>query len=472
MTRLRIRFVPAILIFTILLWMIPGDVAYLIAQGREVYLGRYAEGHVCVLIALTLISVLGIIVRLAPAGRRKFRSFAVVAVSLGLVFGLVVTDVVLRWLRRPRYIQTQGVYHRPHETQVTGVFRDIPEPRHAFPSWSPGYDDIHYQLTTDHRGFRNPGKIDTCDILFLGDSFVEGSGVSDDQTWPAVFSHLSARTTYNLGMPGGNPSTYLETLDLFGRSLQPQFVVCLIYEGNDFRGDGTITVRQRDNGETYNDRDPGLFKGAPLRLELKKVLAKALAWDSRNRFLSTFPGWQTFPFSSKRLDAIRWLPVAVPSDGPVYAFDLKRFVHHYRDRKSETPPPGLQTVTTALTAINTICNDIDARLIVAYAPDKQHVLAPLLGGVVAPDTIRNYVSLKLDDLPAGGEVYRQLCENVETTEDATRAFCGTQQIAFVSLTAPLRAAVAAGEQPYFSYDQHWTPVGHGVAARTLMGFVD
>jgi hypothetical protein len=37
----------------------------------------------------------------------------------------------------------------------------------------------------------------------------------------------------------------------------------------------------------------------------------------------------------------------------------------------------------------------------------------------------------------------------------------------VSATEPLRRAIAAGEQVYFTYDQHWTRLGHEVAARLV-----
>jgi hypothetical protein len=52
-------------------------------------------------------------------------------------------------------------------------------------------------------------------------------------------------------------------------------------------------------------------------------------------------------------------------------------------------------------------------------------------------------------------------------ESAIEEFCRQQSIEFVSLTEPLRRKISEGQQAYFTYDQHWTPIGHEVAADTL-----
>ncbi len=46
-------------------------------------------------------------------------------------------------------------------------------------------------------------------------------------------------------------------------------------------------------------------------------------------------------------------------------------------------------------------------------------------------------------------------------------FCQQQSIEFVSLTWPLRQEMTNGTQAYFTYDQHWSPAGHEIVARTL-----
>jgi|tagenome__1003787_1003787.scaffolds.fasta_scaffold20790935_2 hypothetical protein len=68
----------------------------------------------------------------------------------------------------------------------------------------------HVVFTTDSHGFRNPREIEHPSIVVLGDSYVVGSGVSDDQT---VTQRLAARLgvdVYNYGLGiGGTPQLFL-----------------------------------------------------------------------------------------------------------------------------------------------------------------------------------------------------------------------------------------------------------------------
>jgi len=60
----------------------------------------------------------------------------------------------------------------------------------------------------------------------------------------------------------------------------------------------------------------------------------------------------------------------------------------------------------------------------------------------------------------------------DTRETTLRDWCTAQSIPFVSTTAALREAARTGVQGYFSYDQHWTPLGHEIVARTIHQFVE
>jgi hypothetical protein len=65
-------------------------------------------------------------------------------------------------------------------------------------------------FTTDRWGFRNPIDMDRADIVVLGDSYVVGSGVSDDETLTARLSALLGATVYNYGLQtGATPPLFL-----------------------------------------------------------------------------------------------------------------------------------------------------------------------------------------------------------------------------------------------------------------------
>lgn len=87
-----------------------------------------------------------------------------------------------------------------------------------------------------------------------------------------------------------------------------------------------------------------------------------------------------------------------------------------------------------------------AKLLVAYIPRKLRVYDGFLDA--APDS------------------YARLWRN-SSLPDAMADWCRAQQIAFLDLTQPLRAAVARGQSVYLPDDVHWNSAGHAFAARAV-----
>src|SRR5262249_24398785 len=53
-------------------------------------------------------------------------------------------------------------------------------------------------FSTDGRGFRNPKTLDRADIALIGDSYIEGQYVSDDETAAIRLAELIGRPVVNL----------------------------------------------------------------------------------------------------------------------------------------------------------------------------------------------------------------------------------------------------------------------------------
>ena len=88
------------------------------------------------------------------------------------------------------------------------------------------------------------------------------------------------------------------------------------------------------------------------------------------------------------------------------------------------------------------------------------------GHEIDPTALRAFAAFEEDDLPDADRFAEELYDRLETIERVFFAFCAREGIACESLTEPLRAEVSAGRQAYFSYDPHWTRLGHeAVAAR-------
>ena len=77
------------------------------------------------------------------------------------------------------------------------------------------------------------------------------------------------------------------------------------------------------------------------------------------------------------------------------------------------------------------------------------------------------MALKRKDLPPGEELVSEVIDRVGGLESIMEEYCRGKGIEFVSLTGPLREGMLAGRRAYFTYDQHWSPEGHRIAAEFL-----
>jgi len=462
-----------ILLANALLWIIPSNVAYLIAQNRDVLLGRYSLGHFTALFLLIPISAAMLYLTWANERNEKERRFKVIAISLSVLVSLIVMDIVARLVFPKRYVAEQTYFHRPPNAIQAGTAKDVPEEAFLYPRTPPGYPDIEYTLTTDKRGFRNKTDLDRYDVVVLGDSFAEGSRVTDDEVWPALLTQKSNLTVYNLGMSSGHPGTYLETLKKFGPELSPEIALCLLYEGNDFRESNF------EEANSLSNQIEHYFKTSPLRNTIKNLLIRCFGSapaarpttdtnkpaDPNKNTAPKPPGQSTSPIS--------WLPVSVPEgpNGKYYTFTVKSLLEHSVTDRQFLGEKGTKKTFAALREIKKICAEKDVRLIIAYAPDKPHVLLPLIARTVPPEQLRAFMALKGKKLPPADKLLDVLLPRLDVQEFAIRDFCRTESIEFISLTEPLRLIIAEGAQAYFTYDSHWTPIGHKIVAETICQYL-
>jgi len=484
-----------ILLANALLWIIPGNVAYLIAQNRDVLLGRYSLGHFTALLFLIPISAAMLYLTWANERNEKERKFKVIAISLSVLVSLIVMDIVARLVLPKRYVAEQTYFHRPPNAVQAGTAKDVPEEAFLYPRTPPGHPDIEYTLTTDKRGFRNKTDLERYDVVVLGDSFAEGSHVTDDDVWPALLTQKSSLTVYNLGMSSGHPGTCLETLKKFGPELSPKIALCLLYEGNDFRESNF------EEANSLSNQIEHYFKTSPIRNALKNLLIRCFgsapaARPVRNSLVgeagprvdrisngarpTTDTNKPAEPDENTALgppdqstNPVSWLPVPVPEgpDGKYYTFKVKSLLEHFVTDRQFLGEKGTKNTFAALREIKKISAEKDVRLIIAYAPDKPHVLLPLIARTVSPGQLRAFMALKENKLPPADKLLDVLLPRLNVQESAVRDFCRTESIEFISLTEPLRRIIAEGAQAYFTYDQHWTPIGHKIVAETICQYL-
>jgi hypothetical protein len=447
------------------LWLRQGPLAYSVAQQRVILLGRYTVEQMTTQLFATpivLLIVLGIWTGKDKSPQQQRRDqFRTILMIVSILLTIVVVDIALRMFEGGQYIKTAQSHHRPPNLSIRGTFEDVPDAVFTFPNAPAGYPTIEYELTTDERGFRNKTTLQSCDVVILGDSFAEGTGISDESVWPVLLGQRRGWTVCNLAMSGTSPLAYLDILRQYGLALKPRIVICLLYEGNDFR-DGNYPA----SGLTAPPPTLGrkIFYGSPLRQKLKTLMIRTMAPIGRGRF----DGDGGLADPSHPMYAVSWLPLVVPATGGYpYAIELKRVLELYRSREVLAASRGVLKTQEIVEQIEQLCRKNNIRLIVAYAPDRAHVALPAMGDRLDADRLRAFLALKQHDLPAGDQLVPEVLSRLDNLESVMEDFCRGKGIEFVSLTAPLREAMLAGKRAYFTYDQHWSPEGHAIVAERL-----
>lgn len=439
-----------LLAVNVALWAIPSDVVELAARDRDVLLGRYSRTHLVWCLAVAALSAAAVPLVAAPDRLAfKRRSFRTVAIFMALMGPTCMADLALRTRTPVYYIKDTLAYHRPPHATYRETIHDRPKASISLPHVPPGYPDIEGVLRTDARGFRNPADLAECDVVALGDSFTEGSKVSDEHPWPMRFSELSGLSVINLGMSGYAPQNYLASLAEVGLPLHPRLVICMLYEENDFRA-----VELRDEPESELDK---FFKRSPILAAMDEWIVGKLGPMGARR-------------AAGKLELLSWLPVRVPSgpQGRPYTFSPKLMLDLYKTEQQVTDSRQWTAMTSILAQMKKLCHQAGAAFVLVYTPSKPHVVAPLAADALPADQVRDTVArVAGDDLPEGPAFLMEWRQRMDVKETLTRRWCADNGVSFVSLTETLRRRAAEGVQVYFTYDDHFSPPGHQTAAQAI-----
>ncbi|MCH8966071.1 MAG: hypothetical protein IID43_00185 [Planctomycetes bacterium] len=442
----------------LLLWIIPSDVVELIARDRHTLLGRYSKEHFYANVGLGIFSLVSFYVDWSTGQKYKRRWFQVLATLLFLTPTLLLLDFVVRSPEAVHYVRDGLAYHRPANFKTTVRFVDRPEAARTYPNAPDGYPPLDCTLQTDTRGYRNQTALESYDVVVLGDSFAEGSKVSNGQTWPERLAALGGLTVYNLGMSGYAPINYLASLKRHGPSLNPRVVICCLYEGNDFRSAKTDRKGSR----------PSLSK-------------RMKAYFKQSRLLGGLDEWAVATFGPinrnghvPNVEMLDWLPLAIP-DGPGakhYAFAPKQLRDMFESREAFALDKHWLNPRQQLEEMHRWCNEAGSQFIVLYAPTKAHVTLPMVAQRLPAEDVRSFLALRFKKtLPSPSELLVTLVERAGARESVVAEWCAREEIPLISTTEPLRQAAADGTQVYFTYDQHWTPPGHKVVAQTVHAYL-
>ncbi len=460
--RLFRLFSAGLLALALAAWAIPSDVVRLISKEEFILLGRYGIDHFNAALVLTLLALVTARLVFAGPGVRRERALSAVAWSVVALFSLFAVDLVLRVVfDDAAYVHVGELRLRPPNMDHELVYRDAPLAHRSLPRLEPGYPDTRVRMRTDSRGFRNPEALERTDVLLIGDSFTEGSRVGDDATWAALVARRSGRTVYNIANSGDDPQKYLAKYRLYGQPLRPRVVVLTLYEGNDFRR--AAPLRDSVGDYSLGEAIDNYFKFAPIRVRYERLLRDTLG-----------PLRADAPVRDGGV--LAWLPFAArfAGAGSWYFVQPKRVRLLYTRGEDFAASSGWHTARDAIDALAAAVSADGARLLVMYAPTKARTLLPLVVADLDPDAVLGYMDLGsgrrpdgLGDDAAAARLAGLMAEREGDMERIVADHMASAGITFVSLTGRLRESVRGGAQPYFTYDQHWSPDGHRVVAEAL-----
>ena len=447
-----------VIIVNLLLWVIPSDVVELIARQRDVLLGRYSKTHFYWIVGVSVLSLSSFYVDWSTGATYKRRWFQAIACGMFFLPAFFIMDFVLRTPAEMHYSRDTFAYRRPANFAVEGVWPDKPEPAKSFPQAPPGYPDVRGRFSMDARGYRNPAVLEQAEIVTLGDSFAEGSKVSDEHPWPLLLAQRTGHSVYNLGMSGYDPLHYRESLKDIGLALKPRVVICMLYEGNDFR---SASADQKRFAPGRGKRFAEYMDHSPLLKAADQLMVRTFG-----------PLRAAAPV--RGIAMLDWLPLAIPpgADAKYYAFEPKQLrdlytsVEEFEIDKHWINPRG------QIKEMYDLTTQTGATFVLVLAPTKAHMTLPLAGAALPADKVKQFTAISYDDaLPDAPEFLRTLLLRLDAREQVIAAWCARENISFISLTSPLREAAQAGRQVYYTYDQHWSPEGHAVVAEALALFL-
>jgi hypothetical protein len=287
-------------------------------------------------------------------------------------------------------------------------------------------------FTYDRWGYRNAVEMEQADVVLLGDSYVEGWYVSDNQTVASRLSTLLGIPVANMGVAGYGTLQELRVLKLDALDRHPQTIVWFFFEGNDLYDDQDFETTLLAEPPTQAEKTP--HPGG----------------------LAALHGWKERSFT---LNALRWLrrwahPL-VPNRAPFWAYlpgergpDKRIYFANYGAVPwTDFEEDRWTAATAAFTEGVEFAAVHGVNVVLVYIPTKYRVY-------------RDAVTLPAESPMQSWGVWKRLPRHFVE-------LCLQLDLRCVDLTEPFRRAVRQGVTVYARTDSHWGPEGHALVAEEL-----
>jgi hypothetical protein len=289
-------------------------------------------------------------------------------------------------------------------------------------------------FSTDSQGFRNPTELTRADIALIGDSYVEGWLVSDEETMAARIHQEMGLTVANFGVAGYGTLQERRVLERYALPLEPRLVAWFFFEGNDLDDDQNFENAMLAYEPTDSTPDPAPAPPVPHRW--RDFAARSF---TRNAFLALRQ--VTGPLIPNRLPTFGWFRDRLGVTQQVYFYDF------YATRPlGEYERQRLLVTRETLRQVAALCRSRNIDLVVFYVPIKFRVY-------------RDFCTF-----PAGSPCPGWHPWNLEAE---FARLCVEEGIHLVSLTDAMRREAVAGRMLYRPDDSHWNAAGQAFVAEQV-----
>jgi len=311
---------------------------------------------------------------------------------------------------------------------------------HAY--WLPRSLATPINFTYDRWGYRNPTEMKQANIVLIGDSYVEGWYVSDEQTVASQLGHRLGQFVANLGVAGYGTMQEFRVLNSDALAKKPKVIAWFFFEGNDLyddlRFEKILAAAPPEPGET-TPQSEGLIR----RASLDEVLAWLNGWKQRSFTLNAFRYIRVWsdPIVPNRAPHWALLPREDGSSKRIYFFDYAavpwtEFEESRWEKTKQAFREGIQTARAN-----------GASIVLIYVPIKFRVY-------------RDFIKIPRGSPLSHWGVWKSLPQNF-------MEFCRTASVPCLDLTDRLQQAVREGVDVYAPHDTHWSSEGNAVVAAEL-----
>jgi lysophospholipase L1-like esterase len=351
------------------------------------------------------------------------RLIRLILLGFSLVFSLLVAELAVR-LVRPQAVMTVS----------PGLYQPDPPRRYriapSFQGRITNQAEFDTEVATNREGLRGPEvgpkPAGGLRILAIGDSFTFGVGARQDETWPARLEKSMPNVqVLNAGAPGFGVPDEVAWFEAHGAGLQPDAVIVAVFLANDLQDaspdqpkvavvDGSLVVPGETGGLRrwlyYHSHLFRLLKSSVLEGRVRSLLGLKEPWATR---------------------------------------ELRAEFSLYAPELPEALRKGAEATDAAV-----------ARLASRGVPAVA-VLIPSLPQVDPRRWAALLDRFGLDpsdhDPRRPNRLFREIFER--------------HGIPVLDLTDTFAAAIRKGQRIYYPIDQHLTPAGYDLMARTIGGFL-